>query len=135
MLLCTGACQFLVVKPETPSSSVIDVGKIEVLWLDLKNLCEDTVRLCWSCKQMFVRVRVLFHSAGARRDDKSRFHVGKEGAAGDAGCTAVLEPGVCFARLQLAARKSAPAFAPHAVSEVTWGFTGRVWFSSSRSKC
>lgn len=53
---------------ETPNSSVIGIGKIEVLWVDLKNLCEDTSVLC-------VCVCAVL-SPGACGDDKSRFPVG-----------------------------------------------------------
>lgn len=48
---------------ETPNSSVIGIGKIEVLWVDLKNLCEDTSVLC-------VCVCAVL-SPGACGDDKS----------------------------------------------------------------
>lgn len=52
---------------ETPNLSVIGIGKIEVLWVDLK-ICVRTPRFC-------VCVCAVL-SPGACGDDKSRFPVG-----------------------------------------------------------
>lgn len=63
---------------ETPNSSVIGIGKIEVLWVDLKNLCEDTSVLC-VCGCCFITWSLWGWQKPIPRGDMS--------------CTAVLQPG------------------------------------------